>query len=74
MANSALMGKIAGNIPLTSYPNILFGLCGFEFPLKGWTPLSSVIAAEAKGHHNFKAPICMDLMQSEVLGHSSGSL
>lgn len=51
------MGKIAGNIPLTSYPNILFGLCGPEFPLKSWTPFSfSVIAAEAKQHQNFKVP------------------
>jgi hypothetical protein len=68
------MGKIAGNISLTSYPNILFGLCGSEFPLKSWTPFSlSVIAAGATGHGNFKVPICMALMQSEALELSSRS-
>lgn len=66
--NSVLMGKIAGNIVLTSYPNILFGFCEFAFPLKTWTDSSQfVIAAEAaKWQRNFKGSICKGFVQPEV--------
>ena len=62
------MGKIAGNIVLTSYPNILFGFCEFAFPLKSWTDSSRfVIAAEAaKRQRNFKGSICKGFVQPEV--------
>lgn len=62
------MGKIAGNIVLISYPNILFGFCEFAFPLKSWADSSwFVIAAEAaKRQQNFKGSICKGFVQPEV--------